>query len=320
VPAADDFNTVQVSREENRIDILFQYRNANRDECAVILENKVDSGDRAGQIQRYVEHMLQSEYTIDHIYALYLTPWGDSPSPQSTGKYAGRVQNVSYEREVSEWLSACQKLQMAKGTLDNIRIYKEAVEYMGIEAKNQKVAAEGVFQQHIEPQSAMDVLNASQRWCQYEFLKALQKQMKLNAKSRSMVLTDDPENSAIEGARTDEEFGFSFKISERISYGIWFNWEKDYFLYTGLFDRTGEPDEAIRKAITAARKRAKIQSKYSDNHWYIWLPTNETSTVGSFQKTKETTVASSEIWRGWAKDYVEAFLEDYERMAALVTN
>ena len=48
-------------------------------EMAVIIENKIDTGEHSGQLRRYHEAVVQ-EHPGWHVVGVYLTPGGDLPS------------------------------------------------------------------------------------------------------------------------------------------------------------------------------------------------------------------------------------------------
>jgi len=71
-----DFAHLQVRREWQNIDILLL---DSRHNLAIIIENKVDSGEHSSQLSRYWE-TVQERYPTWRVIGLYLTPSGDVPS------------------------------------------------------------------------------------------------------------------------------------------------------------------------------------------------------------------------------------------------
>jgi hypothetical protein len=71
-----DFGGMGVRREWRHIDI-FLFDEQNR--LAVIIENKIGTGEHSGQLERYYE-VVREEYPEHKILALYLTLDGDEPS------------------------------------------------------------------------------------------------------------------------------------------------------------------------------------------------------------------------------------------------
>lgn len=318
-----NLGAVEVTREEDHVDILLRYVDCNDIRRVIIIENKVDAGDQPEQLARYVKDFLDEDYSREQITVKYLTPLGNRPSEQSVGEYQELVQEISYKKEMTEWLEECQKANLSESTLENIRIYKEAVEYMGAKEDNLKEAIDHVFEAGIEPESARVVLQAAQRRCHYEFLKCLCAEMITKAKKKGLELKVDKYLN-IEDAReaSASGYGFAFAVTERVSYGISFDsrGNDNFYLYTGLFYRGNERDDETARSIEAQRKKIGLGSDGSDSNWYIWIKTGNSSTIedGSFNSTAAIEYESSEIWKGWARDYSEIFLADYEKLSKLV--
>ena len=74
-----DLGRMEVQREWNYIDI-FLLDEQNR--LAIIIENKVDTGEHSDQLQRYYE-IVQQHYLGYKTIGLYLTPTGDEPSHEA---------------------------------------------------------------------------------------------------------------------------------------------------------------------------------------------------------------------------------------------
>ncbi len=74
-----DLDRMGVQREWQRIDI-FLMDEQNR--LAIIVENKVDTGEHSDQLQRYYETVRQ-HYPDYKVISLYLTPAGDEPSHEA---------------------------------------------------------------------------------------------------------------------------------------------------------------------------------------------------------------------------------------------
>jgi PD-(D/E)XK nuclease superfamily protein len=71
----ETLNTAEVRREWRNIDILLRFRPIK---LALIIENKIDSSERAGQLEKYWE-TVSAEYPGWEIRGIYLTPRGDEP-------------------------------------------------------------------------------------------------------------------------------------------------------------------------------------------------------------------------------------------------
>jgi hypothetical protein len=71
-----DLDTITVQREWQNIDLLLT---DERNEFAVVIENKIDSREHNEQLQRY-RKIAEQQFPDWHIIYLYLTPEGDLPS------------------------------------------------------------------------------------------------------------------------------------------------------------------------------------------------------------------------------------------------
>jgi hypothetical protein len=74
-----DLSQARVLREEHRIDVLLL---DDLHHLAVIIENKIGSGEHGGQLRRYREAVLK-DYPDWNLICLYLTPEGDEPSDEN---------------------------------------------------------------------------------------------------------------------------------------------------------------------------------------------------------------------------------------------
>lgn len=95
-----DLRSATVRREWQNIDILI-HDPENRLVCAI--ENKIDSGEHSGQLQRY-RKTVESEFPNERAILLFLTPEGDRPSdeayiPISYALIADLVSAVRQNRE-----------------------------------------------------------------------------------------------------------------------------------------------------------------------------------------------------------------------------
>lgn len=96
-----DLNRMEVRREWHYIDVLLLDEDH---ELAVIIENKVDTGEHSDQLRRYLE-IVEQHYPGWRVIGLYLTPGGEGPSheaylPVSYG-LVGEVINSLAERKAS---------------------------------------------------------------------------------------------------------------------------------------------------------------------------------------------------------------------------
>ena len=92
---------VKVERERDNIDILI----TNDAGQAVVVENKIWSGDQPEQLQRYHDTLKGQGYAEIHL--LYLTPYGDNPSEDSVGSLPCKA--ISYRDTLPLWLERCQQ-------------------------------------------------------------------------------------------------------------------------------------------------------------------------------------------------------------------
>ena len=96
---------VEVRREHDNIDILIT--NDSKVRQAVVVENKIWSGDQPEQLQRYHNALMRRGYDSDKIKLLYLTPHGDGPSKESIGNLD--CTPISYKADLPSWLERCQQ-------------------------------------------------------------------------------------------------------------------------------------------------------------------------------------------------------------------
>ncbi len=92
---------IRVEREQDNIDILL----TNAVKQAVVIENKIGSGDQPKQLQRYYKRLKSKGYSDIHL--LYLTLHGDEPSKDSVGDLDYKT--ISYKNDLLPWLERCEK-------------------------------------------------------------------------------------------------------------------------------------------------------------------------------------------------------------------
>lgn len=76
---------------------------------AIIIENKVYSGDQPKQLLRYYMHCRNMGFSHDEIQILYLTPHGQMPVNQSfqddqLGNLSSKIKPISYATHIRDWL------------------------------------------------------------------------------------------------------------------------------------------------------------------------------------------------------------------------
>jgi len=105
--------------EKYNIDLLIEGYDSKKRRFAVIIENKVnDAIDQNEQIKRYIELLERKElFGEDQIYVVYLTrdDNGKEPSEDSfplamKKRFDKRYRCISYEKEIRQWISQCQKI------------------------------------------------------------------------------------------------------------------------------------------------------------------------------------------------------------------
>lgn len=89
------------------IDILLYHPESPK--RAIIIENKVYSGDQPLQLLRYYTHCRNMGFSDDEIQILYLTPRGRIPAQHSTcdkvlGDIGDKVKPISYGKHINDWL------------------------------------------------------------------------------------------------------------------------------------------------------------------------------------------------------------------------
>lgn len=113
-------NGAKVERERNYIDILI----TNDAQQAVVIENKIGSGYRDEQLQRYYNKLQEMGYRDIHL--LYLTPHGDELSEDSVGDLD--YETLSYKGDLLPWLERCQQRAYDEPALrESVAQYRQLV-------------------------------------------------------------------------------------------------------------------------------------------------------------------------------------------------
>lgn len=105
-------------KKGGRIDILLKDSVGN----IISIENKIDAKDQNKQIERYHSYKEIGRNTV-----VYLSKFGDEPSPESKGDLVSGKDYyiISYQNEIIKWLEACQKLASDQPILrESIKQYK----------------------------------------------------------------------------------------------------------------------------------------------------------------------------------------------------
>ncbi|MDO9154368.1 MAG: PD-(D/E)XK nuclease family protein [Paludibacter sp.] len=96
-----------ITAEKNRIDALIQDKQGK---YAVIIENKIHGAiDQPEQIEKYINILKKSDFRLEHIYVLYLTKDGGSPSENSLPlnilkEIENRYKEINYKENILPWL------------------------------------------------------------------------------------------------------------------------------------------------------------------------------------------------------------------------
>jgi hypothetical protein len=94
-----------ITAEEARIDLLIRDR-----DYSIIIENKINGAvDQDEQLQRYVDKLKTAKVVEDHIYILYLTAEGGSPSESSfpealRKRFCLRYREINFRYDVYRFL------------------------------------------------------------------------------------------------------------------------------------------------------------------------------------------------------------------------
>ena len=101
-----DLDGVTVERERDNIDILV----SSTARQAVVIENKIWTGDQPEQLQKYHGSLRERGFEDRNIHLLYLTPHGHDPSEDSKGSLdAARIACISYAHTLPPWLERCRE-------------------------------------------------------------------------------------------------------------------------------------------------------------------------------------------------------------------
>ena len=94
---------------DGRIDISLK----NEDYACIIIENKIDAEDGAGQLNKYYWDAIEEGFAPEQIKLIYLTLCGEPPREESLAGQRpldpNRVICISYENRIVEWLENCLK-------------------------------------------------------------------------------------------------------------------------------------------------------------------------------------------------------------------
>ncbi|OQX28507.1 MAG: hypothetical protein B0D92_08530 [Spirochaeta sp. LUC14_002_19_P3] len=319
-----DFVNYEVRREDDYIDILIDLELKNGKKSAIIIENKIDAGDRYRQIEGYIQSK-ESEYDIT--VPVYLTLHGNPPSEYTAGEYADKTIPLSYSKHIIPWLEDSKENIKNEPGLEEQRIYhtldsyKEMLEKINMEKNNRKELIDNLKDYahlNVAPLQdkinfLQDMMNLLRRRNHIVFLKKL----KAKFEEKGLKIDDDFCNDVIE----NDYYGFSIPL-KNCAWGIAFEWktsQNSYIMGTGIV-KTAQPIisgnklKALLKAVRTERS-ADYEDYESEHPWYCWIDSESQGELfdGHFgSKQKYAYNASWKEWEGWAEEYFDKFYEEYE--------
>lgn len=251
-------------------------------ESAVIIENKIyalDSNhEEEGQLEKYYREAIEEGYAKDNIDIYYLTLDGHGPSKESTytsRKYpelAEKVQCVSYDSEIIEWLKECVKESYAKPILrESINQYinlllkmtnnevtnSEIIKLMKIVGKN----ADNL-------ESAMHLLRNVKhiKWYTiYYFWKELSDALVLS----DYTITESIENELIDDAiHRGKKVSFDLYFISNSGIPLCIDWVYGDSICYGVAEKTGKFAKEIRRKVKALMEIEKPDG--SNENWLYW--------------------------------------------------
>ena len=96
------------------------------DDTYIVIENKIDTVDAEGQLQKYCEHIETIEKQTKAL--LYLTPTGDGPTKYSHPQSEIVFEKLSYCGDIVAWLDSCiTKVSGPPRVLDTLHQYQMTV-------------------------------------------------------------------------------------------------------------------------------------------------------------------------------------------------
>ncbi len=90
---------------DGRIDLVLR-----RNDCAVVIENKIYASDQAGQLERYFKAAKEWVGDEAKVYVVYLNLYGEDVSNNGRGGLANKDYGIiTYEADIKNWLESCAK-------------------------------------------------------------------------------------------------------------------------------------------------------------------------------------------------------------------
>lgn len=258
-----------------RIDILIKDNNGH----TISIENKIDAGDGNHQIERYCNYNKAKNKVI------YLSKYiGDEPSTESKGELLvdKDFYNISYQKEIINWLEECQKIASDQPILrESIKQYKILIQQITHTLGNkQEKELKKIVIDNLEEAS----LIAS---------KYHQVTKKIKTDFRDSVfnlLTEKAKDYSItKKAITSKHSYIWFSSAKSNAKKVWFAVEsfsgsghKDGLLFVGIFDQTGVLESDINYIpVTKMWIHHKpltfndVEIKLSDNSFLTTIKTKE---------------------------------------------
>lgn len=96
----------------------------------ICIEMKVNANDQKDQIKDYYEYLIEEAKRDNNqnVKVYYLTKYGSPPSPDSTGKKVLDLRLISFEKDIINWINACQYEVRNIGNLNfSFENYKDIV-------------------------------------------------------------------------------------------------------------------------------------------------------------------------------------------------
>lgn len=117
-----------------RMDIVINHSLASN-RFALIIENKIGAGDQEKQLENYYKYLTrQLGYSDEQICLFYLTPFGDPPSSYSISDSLrsrltnGKILvNISYQKDIVEWLEKSIPFIQSNNVLHTVQQYLKTV-------------------------------------------------------------------------------------------------------------------------------------------------------------------------------------------------
>jgi hypothetical protein len=145
-----------------RIDILIK----DRQNHVLVIENKIDVGDRPEQLKRY-DGFVKRKYGEDNYQVFYLTLFGTNASEQSGGGVNYTI--VSYETDIINWLEHCVPIAvhypMVRETINQYINHLKQLTHQDMDTKNKEEVVDMILSDKKLIDSAHYVVTIWYRCC-----------------------------------------------------------------------------------------------------------------------------------------------------------